>query len=748
MKRVTAILLSSLLAASLIGCGGTGSSSGQSTQSAQEENAQAQSSEAGDTQTADAQTDSAAQVPAAPSLKTIEPADSFAGGSGTEEDPYQIATAEQLALLSERCSREVNLEVGADHADTEAYYLLTADIALNDTQNVADWGTNPPETQWIPIGEGYRFQGTFDGGGHTVSGMYIYTDLSNDGSNIGDPGSYPGLFGSLSEATVRNLTLADSRIVATGKVLSVGGIAASAYDSHIENCASGVTIELYEATDAGGVAGWVQKGSVEDSTFTGEILTSPGSTVGGIAGLATDFEEIEDCVSSGRIVTSAAGDALAVAGGIAGTLTPGEQSTVSGCVHEGTVELQEAKAGGLSGRISVGEIDNIRPGEETTHSAAHLTVENCENKGTVKAGTDTEAVPAGGIAAELFCSSAKVGGELGDMSVTFAGCANSGTVEGTGRTGGIVGDCLSAAQWIFAKCSNTGSVSSAREAAGGVIGMFAPATADCTVDGCSNTGKVWSGAGNAGGIAGGMFGFSQYVDESTAKPAYFFRSTNSGSVSGESSSEGIGGILGSIRSSISTVYIDGCTNEGEIAGGENCRLGGILGSAAFANLAQYTGPTYLIRSCSNSGTLKQGDGSVPCTSDLAGDNTLTEEEKEKADTETSAILVEGGSTAGGIVGYAKQGVVEFCSSTGKIFLDAASQPAYSCDDLLDASANNEDGRQRVFCGGICGLYFYLADNGSTPENTAMDSCTYSGGVPVAAFVPLERTGIQYIERED
>ena len=744
MKRLTAIFLTAILTVSLAGCGaGSGAAQAETTGT---EAAETEATQTQDAQTSGAQADSGVQIPAAPALKTIEPADSFAGGSGTEEDPYLIGTAEQLALLSERCSREVNLEVGADHADTEAYYLLTADIALNDTQSVGEWGEVPPETQWTPIGEGYRFQGVFDGGGHTISGMYVFTDLSNDGANIGDPGSYPGLFGSLSGAVVRNLTLTDSRIVATGKVSSVGGIASNSYDSRIENCVSNVTIELYESTYAGGIAGWVQKGALDSCTFSGELLTAPGSTAGGIAGCATDFGEIAGCVNSGRIGVSAAGDALALAGGIAGLVSAGEDSTVIDCANEGTVDLQEADAGGLFGRISVGEIDNIHPGEETTHSAAHLTVGLCKNEGTVTAGSSSVSV--GGIAGKLFCSSAKVGGELSDMSVILHDCVNSGTVQGAGKTGGIVGECASAAPWLFEKCGNTGGVVSAQDAAGGIAGQFAPATGECMFKSCFNEGEIRSGAGCAGGIAGGMFGFNLYVDESTAQPMLFTSCINRGKVSGESSIEGLGGILGSIRTSISTIRLEDCSNEGEIAGGENCRLGGILGSSAFANLAQYTGPAYVIRGCRNSGALIQGDGSTVCTSDLAGDHTLTEEEKDKADEEKSTFLVEGGNAAGGIVGYAKQGIVEDCTSSGKIFLDADTEPVFGYEGLLAASAGVNEERARVFCGGICGLYFYLASNGSTEENTGLRSCTYSGGAPVAAFVPLEHTGISGVKRTD
>ncbi len=63
-----------------------------------------------------------------PEIPYLEAADSFAGGSGTEEDPYQIATAEQIALMG-----KVNDDWSQEY--NKAYYVLTADIQLNDVEN-------------------------------------------------------------------------------------------------------------------------------------------------------------------------------------------------------------------------------------------------------------------------------------------------------------------------------------------------------------------------------------------------------------------------------------------------------------------------------------------------------------------------------------------------------------------------------------------------------------------------------------
>ena len=132
-------------------------------------------------------------------------AEAFEGGKGTEEEPYEIASPEQLALLA----RKVN-EGDPDYRS--AHYRLTEDISLNDTADLASWDRNAPQHQWTAIGDGRsgnaEFAGVFDGGGHRISGMYCYgadTVSSREEGNF-----YLGLFGVLRGAVVKDVVLADS----------------------------------------------------------------------------------------------------------------------------------------------------------------------------------------------------------------------------------------------------------------------------------------------------------------------------------------------------------------------------------------------------------------------------------------------------------------------------------------------------------------------------------------------------------
>ena len=90
-------------------------------------------------------------------------AENFAGGDGTESNPYQIANGEQLAKLAQ------DVNSGNGYAGT--YFVLTADIVLNNTDGWENWGETVPKNTWTPIGSyEIQFTGILDGQGHSVSG--------------------------------------------------------------------------------------------------------------------------------------------------------------------------------------------------------------------------------------------------------------------------------------------------------------------------------------------------------------------------------------------------------------------------------------------------------------------------------------------------------------------------------------------------------------------------------------------------
>ena len=86
----------------------------------------------------------------------------FAGGNGTKEDPWQIASADQLQRVRENLS---------------GHYTLIADIDLSDYENWEPIGafqslSDAPEDAEVPHPD-YAFTGTFDGAGHTISNLTV-----------------------------------------------------------------------------------------------------------------------------------------------------------------------------------------------------------------------------------------------------------------------------------------------------------------------------------------------------------------------------------------------------------------------------------------------------------------------------------------------------------------------------------------------------------------------------------------------
>ncbi|MCI7692692.1 MAG: hypothetical protein MSR67_09985, partial [Oscillospiraceae bacterium] len=194
-------------------------------------------------------------------------ADSFATGDGTEANPYQIKTAEELALLA----KKVN---AGETSYASAYYRLTADIVLNES-------LEDTPNEWTAIGtDATPFTGKFSGDGHTISGIVI---------NKSDE-DYQGLFG-YSTGTIMNVGVINSSISGSWYVGGVCGI----NDGTITNCYS--TGAVSGSWYVGGICG-ENYGTIENCYSTGTV-SGTGGFVGGVCGLNTGT--IENCYSTGAV---------------------------------------------------------------------------------------------------------------------------------------------------------------------------------------------------------------------------------------------------------------------------------------------------------------------------------------------------------------------------------------------------------------------------------------------------------------
>lgn len=254
-------------------------------------------------------------------------ADGFAAGEGTQDNPFQIETAAELAYFAKN--------VNAGNWYDGEYIVLKNDLDLNNQE-------------WTPIGNARKpFKGNFDGNNHTVTGMKI--------SGAWD---CVGLFGGCTrhnvDSAIKNITVKNSDI--HGEKF-VGAIVGRAEEINIENCRSiGNTIN--GETDVGGICGKIGGYSVgkvsqcyNSSKVTGRVR------VGGIAGMGGIAE---NCLNTGEIMIINKAYQSA-GGGIFGIFDDTTASaSITACVNLGKVSGGES-FGGIVGKTetsSTGHISN------------------------------------------------------------------------------------------------------------------------------------------------------------------------------------------------------------------------------------------------------------------------------------------------------------------------------------------------------------------------------------------------------
>ena len=141
---------------------------------------------------------------------------------------------------------------------------------------------------WTPIGTDYdnSYKGTFDGGGHTITGL---TFTTND--------QYAGLFGCLGEAgTVKNVVMEDVQITCNHRLGYAGGVAGFS-DGTIENCS--VSGSVSGTICAGGVVGAQWEGSITGCSSSATVKGL--AYVGGVAGQTNSSATLTACYATGNV---------------------------------------------------------------------------------------------------------------------------------------------------------------------------------------------------------------------------------------------------------------------------------------------------------------------------------------------------------------------------------------------------------------------------------------------------------------
>ena len=228
----------------------------------------------------------------------------WTNGNGTENDPFLIENAQQLAYLAYQVNNglDANNEYVVGYGK---YYRLMTDIDLNGNESF----------QWTPIGlNSYSFGGCFDGNNHIISGVYINLSYANR----------VGFFGYTNGATILDLIISGNKISTTG--LNAGGII---------GIAGGLTV-------VSGCGNNVEYVSSDKASYV-------NTCSGGIVGQAEDSVSIINCYNSGSIYSHSYSSSYS--GGIVGQA--GNMVSVINCYNMGGVDSFSVSSysGGIVGQV-------------------------------------------------------------------------------------------------------------------------------------------------------------------------------------------------------------------------------------------------------------------------------------------------------------------------------------------------------------------------------------------------------------
>jgi hypothetical protein len=300
----------------------------------------------------------------------ITAAASFGGGNGTQSSPYQINNARQLKKLVDEGNTSGN------------YFKLNTDIEVS-------------AYEWIPV----IYSGTFDGGGHTISGTMRSSQYHSF-----------GFFRNIWEGEISNLTIA----------ATVECYLSDTYDLTI-----------------GALVGHGQNCTIRNCHLTGVVTggTSVGGCVtGGLAG--TFLGTIQDCTISGSVTGGSAGDSYRYhTGGVVGNLI--HLSTITNCMMSGKLAKGQ-EIGGIVGYNS-GLVTNCTVSAEATFN---LNNDREVFGGIVGANAGTR--EAYGVISNCTNHATLIGLACGGLAAWNTGeihtSLNTGNVSGSRVVGGLVGD--------------------------------------------------------------------------------------------------------------------------------------------------------------------------------------------------------------------------------------------------------------------------------------------------------------------
>lgn len=364
--------------------------------------------------------------------KTSRRSGIFAGGNGSQKNPWTLRTAAQM----EAFARSVNQ--GNSYAGKRI--RLAADVDLSGLR-------------WNPIGfyrEGASrpFKGTFDGAGHVVRGLQVEAPAAG----------MAGLFGVLEGATVLGLTIDGASVSGASNVGIVAGLAVR---SELKNCS--VSGGVVGSENVGGLIGKASECRLAGLFFSGTVK-SPASGVGGLIG-----SMFGTLLARAEVRGEVQG--LDNVGGLVGNIREGElrevrtrdidvqgRKEVGGLVGFGSDSIvlrQSLFDGTVSGKENTGGLVGWMESGALTDCSASGSVLGWERTGGV-AGLWTDGMARRCTVEAAVSGTSEVGGFAGRMDKGMAhSCEARGYVEGGNAVGGLVGSLVAGK---LEKCGVSGGV--------------------------------------------------------------------------------------------------------------------------------------------------------------------------------------------------------------------------------------------------------------------------------------------------
>ena len=515
-------------------------------------------------------------------------------------------------------------------------YVLGADIAASGTST---WNSN---SGFSPIGDATtNFTGTFDGLGHTITGLTISRSASN----------YVGLFGLISSAaTIRNVGLVGGSFSGASYVGPLAGAVGSGTvsGSYATGSVSGTT------QYTGGLVGVIEAGLISQSYATGAVNGAAiagglvGNQLAGTISASYATGAVSGGTYGGGLVGSSAGTisssyatgtvtGVNLAGGLVAYQVAG---SIAASYATGAVSASSSASSGWAGGLVASNLGTITSSYATgavsaaTHAGGLVGVSNGPVSSSYATGAVNSTNTAGYVGGLIGASNAlsvvsnsyatgavtgayMVGGLLGYNSSTVSGSYASGAVTGsTGavRVGGLVGSLTTGG--TISSSYATGAVSGGTRT-GGLVGV-----SDGPVSSSYATGAVNST--DAAGYVGGLIGASNAL--SVVSNSYA-----TGAVTG---AYWVGGLLGYNSSTVSGSYASGAVTGSTGA----VRVGGLMGSLISGGTISDSYATGAV----SGGTYRGGlVGQIYSTTSYAISNTYA----------TGVVSSSGASNYGGLVGY-------------------------------------------------------------------------------------------------